>query len=368
MSRMLERRRQLLSLMRQLSLEQGSFSIAEIANRLELPRSTVQDWVKRLVAEGCVAGQTGSHGRYGARFVAISAMPRSTCRRVFTTLDGEEVSIFHKCLSSSCAGFCGHHHRAAGGVIESVERDGNLLRERGHLGRRRLQVGLAPLAAVGVEGLRLEGDCVVQELQSIGGPAYSLSEMIAHADGVLDVRLERSGDLVRAEVVTRALVHLLIGIDDTDAPGGGATFALALALLQHLARLKGVQTIGHRVVMLDPTVETRTAGNSCSYLELAVDPDMIPQVEEHVVRFIGDEAFSPEWGVAIRSGFRIPPPLRRFSERARAGTVTREMAVAVAAETGTVLKGGRGVIGALAAIGTAGSPIDVQLDPAAPLL
>ena len=129
MSRVLERRRLLLSLMRQVTLEQGSFGIAEIAGRTALPRSTVQDWVKRLVAEGCVAAQTDSRGRHGARFVAISAMPRSTCRRVFTTVDKDRVAIFHKCLSSACAGFCAHHHRVAGGVIDAVERDGNLLRE-----------------------------------------------------------------------------------------------------------------------------------------------------------------------------------------------------------------------------------------------
>ncbi len=367
MSRVLERRRQLLSLMRQVTLESGSFTIAEIAVTLGLPRSTVQDWVKRLEAEGCVAGQVGSRGRYGARFVAISAMPRSTCRRVFTTIDGDEVAIFHKCLSSACAGFCGYHHRAAGGVIESVERDGNLLRETARVGRRRLDIGLPPLPAVGVEGVRLEDGLVIQELRSIGGPAYSLTEMIGHADGVLEVRLERAGALTRAEVVTRALVHILIGIDDTDAAGGGATFALALALLQHLARLEGVQPIGHRVVMLDPGIAERTAGNACSYLELAVEPGVLATVAHHAVRFVSDEAFSPEWGVAIRSGFRVPEALREFAASARTGHVTREEAVAVASGTGATLHGGRGAIGALAAIGTAGATIEVQLDPAVPL-
>ena len=191
--------------------------------------------------------------------------------------------------------------------------------------------------------------------------------MIGHADGVLEVRLERAGALTRAEVVTRALVHLLIGIDDTDAAGGGATFALALALLQHLARLEGVQPVGHRVVMLDPRIKERTAGNACSYLELAVEPAALALVGQHAVRFVSDEAFSPEWGVAIRNGFRVPEALRGFATRARSGPVTRAEAIAVAAETGTVLHGGRGVIGALAAIGTAGATIEVQLDPAVPL-
>ena len=277
------------------------------------------------------------------------------------------VAIFHKCLSSACAGFCGYHHRIAGGVIESVERDGNLLREIARVGRRRLEIGLAPLAAVGVEGVRLEDGLVIQELRSIGGPAYSLSEMIGHADGVIEVRLERTGAVTRAEVVTRALVHLLIGIDDTDAAGGGATFALALALLQHVARLEGVQPIGHRVVMLDPAIAERTAGNACSYLELAVEPAAIATVAQHAVRFVSDEAFSPEWGVAIRSGFRVPETLRTFAARARSGPVTREEAVIAASGTATALHGGRGAIGALAAVGTVGATIEAQLDPSVPL-
>lgn len=365
MSRVLERRRQLLSLMRQVTLEHGSFTIAEVAAGLALPRSTVQDWVKRLEAEGCVAGQVGSRGRHGARFVAISAMPRSTCRRVFTTIDGDQVAIFHKCLSSACAGFCMHHHRAAGGVIERVERDGNLLRETARVGRQQVEVGLPPLPAVGVEGVRLEDDLVVQELRSIGGPSYSLSEMIGHADGVLEVRLEHEGDFTRAEVVTRALSHLLVGIDDTDTSGGGATFALALALLQHLAELEGVQPIGHRVVMLYPGIAARTAGNACSYLELAVERGTLSTVAQHAVRFVSDEAFSSAWGVAIRTGFVVPDALRAFAARARAGAVTLEEAQGVAASTGAALHGRRGTIGALAAIGTAGASIEAQLDPAA---
>jgi tRNA(Ile2) C34 agmatinyltransferase TiaS len=85
------------------------------------------------------------------------------------------------------------------------------------------------------------------------------------------------------------------------------------------------------------------------------------------VRFVSDEAFSPEWGVAVRGGFRVPEALRPFAVRARMGPVKREEAVAVASGTGTALHGGRGTIGALAAIGTAGATIEAQLDPAVPL-
>lgn len=89
MSRVLERRKQYLRLMRQVTLEVGYFTVADIAETTDTPRSTVQDWVNRLIEEGCVILTEGQRGRHAARYAASSAMPESACRRVFTTIDGE---------------------------------------------------------------------------------------------------------------------------------------------------------------------------------------------------------------------------------------------------------------------------------------
>ena len=50
----IERRRQYLHLMRQITLEQGFFTVTNIQDAAEIPRSTAQDWINRLVSEGCV--------------------------------------------------------------------------------------------------------------------------------------------------------------------------------------------------------------------------------------------------------------------------------------------------------------------------
>jgi hypothetical protein len=105
------------------------FTVTDIQLATNIPRSTAQDWVNRLLGEGCVLVREVKRGRSAARYVAISAMPSSTCRRIFTTIDGENVEIYHDCLSGACAAFCGYHHALAGGVLLSVERDGTLLRE-----------------------------------------------------------------------------------------------------------------------------------------------------------------------------------------------------------------------------------------------
>jgi hypothetical protein len=359
----LERRREILKLMRTCTLDQGFFTVSDITASTGLPRSTAQDWINRLLDEGCLVVREGRRGRSPARYLSKSAMPSSACRRIFTTIDGDSVEIYHECLSASSAAFCEFHHRRAGGVLSHVSRDGTLLRERAFLGSRETRIGLYPDPAVGVTGLRRDEENLVQHIRCVGGPAYSLTEMMAHAEGVRDVRVERSGVFVEGEVTTRAMRHLAIGIDDTDMPGGGATFALALALHQHLSTLEGVMPIGHHVVMLNPAHSERTAGNSASFIELAAEPALCGQIREHSLRFVSDEALSPEWGIAIKQGFTVTRDLREFGNRARTGTVTREEAAEIARKRGIFMAGGRGVIGALAAVSCIGLDNFILLDP-----
>jgi len=364
MSSVLEHRRTYLRLMRQLTLDKGWFTVTEIQKSTGIPRSTVQDWINRLLTEGCVIQREEKRGRSAARYAAISAMPSSTCRRIFTTVDGNRVAIYHDCMSGALTAFCGHHHRLAGGVLLNVHRDGTLLREDAVLGSEKIEVGLAPLSAVGVCGVAQDGDEIVQHIRCIGGPAYSLSDMMSRAEGVVKVDSRHRGNIVEGQVRTRALKQVTIGIDDTDTREGGATFALALALLNHLDRTPGIIPISHHVVMLNPAVFAKTAGNSASYIEVAVEPSAFPGLAEKIRRFIADESVSHEWGIAIRAGLDLPDGLREYGRMARTEVITRPLAEATAERFGVTLDGGNGVIGALAAVALTGLPHEVLLDPA----
>jgi hypothetical protein len=359
----LERRRDILRLIRQYTLDRGYFTVSDIAESTGLPRSTAQDWINRLLAEGCLVVREEKRGRSPARYLAKSAMPSSACRRIFTTIDGDAVEIYHDCLSAGSAAYCRFHHQRAGGVLSRVSRDGTLLREQAFLGEREAPIGLFPDPAVGVIGLRREGENIVQTIRCVGGPAYSLTDMMGHAEGVEDVKIRRSGPFVEGEVTTRAMRYLAIGIDDTDSAEGGATFALTLALQQHLSTIGGIMPIGHHIVMLNPATPERTAGNSASFIELAAEPALCPQVREHSLRFVSDEAFSSEWGIAIKQGFTVPRDLRQFGNRARTGAVTREEAAEIAGRRGIFTAGGRGIIGALAAVSCIGLDNAILLDP-----
>jgi hypothetical protein len=364
MASVLEHRRDYLRLMRQFTLDNGFFSVTDIQQAAGIPRSTAQDWINRLLKEGCVFVREEKRGRTAARYAAISAMPSSTCKRIFTTVDGDLVKIYHDCVSGACAAFCGHHHALAGGALFDISRDGTLLEESAHIGMKEISVGLSPLSAVGISGISRDGDAIVQHIHSIGGPAYSLSDMMSRADGVLRVEPRHEGHLVKGKVWTRALTQVTIGIDDTDTRDGGATFALALALLNHLTRIKGILPISHHVAMLNPAVFEKTAGNSSSFIEVAIMPDQYDNLVEKTRKFVADESYSPEWGVAIRCGLTVPSDLREYGRRVREQIIARTVAEATAERFGVALYGGNGVIGALGAVALAGLPYDVLLDPA----
>jgi hypothetical protein len=368
MSSVLEHRRTYLRLMRQFTLDKGYFTVTEVQKSTGIPRSTAQDWVNRLLKEGCVLLKEEKRGRSAARYAAISAVPSSTCRRIFTTVDGNRVAIYHDCMSGASAAFCAYHHRLAGGVLSGVERDGTLLRESAVLGTRDIAVGLAPLSAVGVCGVEQGGGTVVQHIRSIGGPAYSLSDMMSRAEGVIRVESRHNGHIVEGQVRTRALQQVTIGIDDTDTKEGGATFALALALLNHLGRSPGIIPISHHIAMLYPSVFTKTAGNSASFIEIAVEPASFSGLMEKTTRFIADESLSREWGIALRPGLDLPEGLREYGQMARSQVISRPVAEATAERFGVTLAGGNGIIGALAAVALAGLPHEVLLDPARELI
>jgi hypothetical protein len=364
MTGVLAKRREYLRLMRQCTLDSGSFTVTEIAERIGLPRSTVQDWINRLLSEQCIAMVTEKRGRHPARYAAASALPESACRRIFTTLDRDYVEIYHECLSRSCAAFCEHHHRRSQGILTYVSRDGTLLRERARMGETDADIGLYPRTAVGVVGVRMNPDkTVTQRIRCVGGPAYSLTDMMARAEGVCSVEPRRKGPLVEGEVTTKALTYLAIGIDDTDSPEAGATFALSLALLQHLSTMKGVLPIGHQVVMLFPTLPGKTAGNAATFIELAADSSQVEPIKARSRLFIADESFSSEWGMAMKTGFLVSEHLRSFGALARSARIRKDEAELIAAEESIYVTGGRGIIGALAAIACIGIDSAILLDP-----
>jgi len=355
-----------LKLMRERTREKGYFTVQDILTEAQVPRSTAQDWISRLHQEGCVLLLERPHGRYPAKYAAKGSMPASTCRRIFTAVDTDQIEIYHDCMSSACAAFCGYHHSLAKGSLCRVERDGTVLREFATAGEGKLgnagDIGLYPHPAVGVLGVYIEDGMLIQHIRSIGGPAYSVTDMMSRAEGVCEVTIQRNGAIVDGFIKTKILTHLIIGIDDTDNEDGGATFALAIGLLHYLDSQPGVYGIGHHVAKLYPYLAHKTAGNSCSALDVCVPPKRVPEVIHEIIRYIADESASPEWGVAIKQGFVIPSSLRSYGCRARSSIISLDEAKEVAREHNVQVEGELGIIGALAAVSLSGLSTDILLN------
>jgi hypothetical protein len=361
-SGVLARRGSFIASMRQMTFEEGHFTTTDLASAMEVPRSTAQDWVNRLVKEECIFIKEESHGRNPARYATRSALPQTTCKRIFTTLDGSDVEIFHECLSSGCAGFCEFHHRKAGGAALTITRDGVILRERAKIG---ISGDLhLDIAAVGLLSVRKEGPDVIQTIRSIpGGPAYSLSAMMGHAKGVKGVKINSADGIITGDVRTPALISMTIGVDDTDKKGcGGATFALSQALMKYLTDSGEVIGIRHQVAVLCQDITEKTAGNSCSFIELAVGPEEAASLPAKICRFLEEESVSEEWGIAILTGINVPSDLLMLGKKIRERRVSMEEVLETAKRFGVQVYGKKGIIGAVGAVSLKNQPQDVLLD------
>jgi len=361
MLKVLEKRRELIDIIEEITGDKGYFDVQDLVSRTGLPRSTLQDWINRFVDEGCVEVLEERAGRRRALYARrrTRSLPTSACKRIFTTADGEMVEIFHECRSEGCITFCEYMYARGN---PRVRKSGMILRQKVKIGSM-LQCPQG--ASLCLEKVEAKDGVVYQHIRTFGGPAYSLTEMMEQADGVLEIRSAPKGSYVKGVIATEALNHLIIAVDDTDTPEHGATFALTLSLLDQLSSVEGVHRISHNVGFLYPGVPGITAGNAVSYIELGVRPEMADAIVETAIETVRSHTKSDNTGMAVKRGFRRCPGLVRFTRRARTGIVTLEEAMAAAEKSGVstyAITGSRGIIGAVAALGMVDCPEGTLMD------
>lgn len=151
---------------------------------------------------------------------------------------------------------------------------------------------------------------------------------------------------------------LHIGLDDTDSPRGGCTTYICAVLVELLSKLEVKFRDYPLLIRLNPNIPFKTRGNGCVCLRLEVEEKMVNAVKELVLKEVGrlaDLSFpGTDPGVAFLLG-DIPMELKKLSEKALCDIVSLEDALQLAErygiETHMFKDEGRGVVGALAAIG-----------------
>ncbi len=153
------------------------------------------------------------------------------------------------------------------------------------------------------------------------------------------------------------LLH--VGLDDTDSSEGMCTTYLAAVLMDEISERFGLEVEGFpRLIRLNPNCPYKTRGNAALSFKFRAPPVTLPAIKELVLRRVGEMAMlddeGTESGVAFLSGEKVPALLGRFSSRVVKEMVTIDDADEVARLLHIEVhkfKSGRGIIGALAAIG-----------------
>lgn len=148
-----------------------------------------------------------------------------------------------------------------------------------------------------------------------------------------------------------------IGIDDTDSVRTGCTTYLAALLVEELSTIG--RFLDHpNLVRLNPDVPWKTRGNGAVCLRLCVVEERLDDALRIVVDTVNAHAdftsANTEPGIVFLSADFPMPALRAFATQVIQQVVTKDAAHALANRHGLNaigFKGGRGVIGALAAVG-----------------
>jgi tRNA(Ile2)-agmatinylcytidine synthase len=147
----------------------------------------------------------------------------------------------------------------------------------------------------------------------------------------------------------------VVALDDTDSRTAGMCTTYAAHLVAEELRDAGVDVHRILLVRLNPAVAYKTRGNAALAVHADVDPLVARDVASRVVEAhaeVGDDRTNP--GVVVAHEADAPPAVAAFAERALREDIDPAEAEALAAAHGYETAGwgnGRGVVGALAAVG-----------------
>ena len=153
------------------------------------------------------------------------------------------------------------------------------------------------------------------------------------------------------------MVKVHIGLDDTDSPRKGCTTYVAALLVEKLHDLN-VRFVDYpNLIRLNPNVPWKTRGNGALCLRIECDGAIVDEIKETVIETVEEnsdmDCEGTEPGVVFFYG-EVPREVEAFSKEAIQGIVKMETALKLLRRFGAEafgFKDGRGIIGALAAVG-----------------
>ena len=153
-------------------------------------------------------------------------------------------------------------------------------------------------------------------------------------------------------------IPLHIGIDDTDSTRQGCTTYIAALLTQRLSQL-GADFLDYpNLIRLNPNIPWKTRGNAALSLRVNIRQDAVQEAIEETVRIVERESDlshpRTDPGIVFYQGREIPQDIKVFAKKTVQDIVKKSEALKLITRFGAEAYGfnsGRGIIGALAAIG-----------------
>ena len=151
------------------------------------------------------------------------------------------------------------------------------------------------------------------------------------------------------------MVFFHIGFDDTDSLKSGCTTYVAALLIEKLAK-EAIFVDYPNLIRLNPNIPWKSRGNAavCLRIESKRSIEEIIEIATFVVEENRDrEDPKNQPGIAVLEG-EVPLVIKEFGKKALYDVLSLEGAVQLSAQAGIVyrlIKGGRGLVGAIAAIG-----------------
>jgi len=154
------------------------------------------------------------------------------------------------------------------------------------------------------------------------------------------------------------MLSVHVGIDDTDSPRKGCTTYVAAVLVEKLSKLGVSFTDYPNLVRLNPNVPWKTRGNGAICLRFKCNENLVETIFELVIDAV--EAHSDmeyagtDPGIVFFASHDVPAEIRAFAKRTIQGIVGKNEAfklIKTFSAEAVGFKKGRGVIGALAAVG-----------------
>jgi methanogenesis imperfect marker protein 11 len=266
---------------------------------------------------------------------------------------GDDAGVVELVEESQCYGASAwaRYHLSKGPLVLSSRSVGNMMRYLLKVGEAEFEL-VGSRQAAGIEKVAIKDNEVEIIFNGLGGGGVGATVTRAHSPGVLRFEISESGGgrKARGRIVLPRRERVLIGVDDTDSKEEGATWALVHNIASQLHGFDSAY-LSHALVQLYP-VEERTQNCVSTVVEFACTCDGARQrLVEGFKELLECYSVSEETGMVVFSGFKPAGAFEGYSRRVRGGRVGLEEVFEFAEGLGVeIVMGGRGVIGAMAAI------------------